>query len=184
VAFLVTVFYAGVVVQQQSSINPSRLRPLLEVVAQAESKGNYNAYFGNATNQEVHFTSMSIQEVLAWQEDLIARGGLSSAVGRYQIINTTLEGLVGELQLSKQERFDERTQDTMAVALVKRRGAESYLKGSLTEEEFAANLAKEWASLPAVVGQNPTESYYASDGLNKASVSPAEILHTIRTLRK
>lgn len=181
---MVVVLYAGIMGQKNKSLTVNQVRPLLELVARAESRGNYNAYFGNANNQEVRFTDMSIREVQAWQADLIARGGVSSAVGRYQIINTTLAELVRELGISDQQQFDEKTQDAMAVALVKWRGAESYLAGSLSEKEFAANLAKEWASLPATLGQEPTQSFYASDGLNKASVPPDKLLQVIRSLRK
>jgi hypothetical protein len=54
----------------------------------------------------------------------------------------------------------------------------------ISREEFAYNLSKEWAALPKTIGENPEQSYYASDGLNKAQVSVAELYASIATVRK
>lgn len=178
------VAYAGYEASKSASTNPVIYKPLLQLIAEAESRGNYNAYFGNAGNSSIDFTAMSIGEVLAWQADFVAQGNPSSAVGRYQIINTTLDGLVRELNLDKSEKFDEAMQDRMAVALLERRGAEEYVNDNLSSEQFAANLAQEWAALPKVIGDNPEESYYASDGLNRAHVRTSDILATIKMIEK
>jgi muramidase (phage lysozyme) len=130
----------------------------------------------------VKFTDMSIAEVLHWQKEFVAQGNPSSAVGRYQIINTTLDGLVNELGIEPTQKFDPPTQDKMAIALLERRGAEAYVNKELSEEEFAANLAKEWAALPKVIGDNPEQSYYAGDGLNKSHVEPQEVLKAIEPI--
>lgn len=162
--------------------DPTSYQPLLQLIARAESKGNYNAYFGNPGNSAIDFTTMSIAEVQAWQARQVRQGSPSSAVGRYQIINTTLGELVRQLSIAPTQKFDAATQDKLAIALLERRGAEDYINQELTLDEFAANLAKEWASLPKVVGPNPEESYYHSDGLNKASVSVDEIKKAIKPI--
>lgn len=174
--------YAYYMDSQQLSINPASCRQLLDVIAHAESNGNYNAYFGNSKNSKVDFTNMSVADVMKWQQDYIKQGSPSSAVGRYQILNTTLAGLVEQLGINPKQRFDKKMQDAMAVALLERRGAVEYADKKLTDEQFAANLAKEWAGLPKITGNNPNASYYASDGLNKSRVEPAKVLTAIKPI--
>lgn len=164
-------------------VDSASCRPLLDLIARAESKGNYNAYFGNVRNSKIDFTSMTVGEVLEWQADFVRRGNASSAVGKYQFINTTLAGLVRELNIPMTERFSPALQDKLAIALIERRGAGDYLRGKLSREAFAGNLAKEWASLPSVTGKYPDKSYYASDGLNVALVSVRDILKAIEPIR-
>ena len=172
--------YAKYVGSQQLRADPSTYRPLLNLIANAESNGNYNAYFGNPRNSTINFTAMSIASVMKWQKAYVTDGSHSSAVGRYQIINTTLKGLVRELDIDpNQQRFDKKTQDAMAAALLERRGVQQYVNRELSKEEFAANLAKEWAALPKIVGKNPHASYYAGDGLNKSKVKPDAVLKAI-----
>lgn len=163
--------------------DPQTYTPLLGTIAKAESKGNYNAHFGNASNSSVDFTQMTIAEVLKWQDAFVQQGNASSAVGRYQIINTTLSGLVRQLGINTNQKFDQTMQDTLAIALLERRGLESYVNKEMTTNEFAANLAKEWAGLPKVIGENPEDSYYASDGLNKSQVHSSEVIEAIETIK-
>ena len=174
--------YAGYMGNQRLSVNPASYTTLLGLIGQAESNGNYNAYFGNSRNTKVDFTKMTIAEVLEWQKNYVAEGSPSSAVGRYQFINGTLEGLVDELDIHPAQTFDPPTQDKLAIALLERRGSEQYVNDEISQEEFAANLAKEWAALPKMTGKNPDQSYYAGDGLNKSRVEPKEILEAIKPI--
>ncbi len=181
--FVVGIFsYAEYMDSQRISVNPESCKPLLDVIAHAESGGNYNAYFGNGRNSKVKFTGMPIADVLKWQKDYVAQGSPSSAVGRYQFLNTTLAGLVNQLGIDPSQKFNEQTQDRLAVALLERRGVREYLAKELTTEQFAANLAKEWAGLPKVIGDNPNASYYAGDGLNKSRVEPQKVLAAIKPI--
>lgn len=164
---------------KDDTIDPVAYRPLLHTIAKGESKGNYNAFFGDPANTRVRFTDMTIDEVLAWQKEYVAIGAISNAVGKYQIISPTLEGLVRQLSLDRSTLFNEATQDKLAIALIERRGAKDFAKNKLSAEQFAANLAQEWAALPRITGQNASSSYYASDGVNKAHISPKEILGAI-----
>lgn len=164
---------------QRLQVDPVSAKPLLDLIARVESKGNYNAYFGNAGNTSITFTEMSIADVLSWQEDFIAAGHPSSAVGRYQIISTTLKGLVQQLNIDTNQPFNEAMQDKMAIALLERRGATEYVNNQIDGRQFAAELAKEWAALPRVVGDRPEQSYYAGDGLNKALVKVDEVLRVV-----
>lgn len=157
---------------------------LLNTIAKVESRHNYNAHFGNANNTTIRFTSMTVNEVLAWQKQFVAQGNPSSAVGRYQFIDSTLEGLVRQLNIDGDATFDEALQDRLAVALLERRGIREYVNNKIGREEFAHNLSKEWAALPRATGENPEQSFYAGDGLNKARLSVAEMYASIATVRK
>jgi muramidase (phage lysozyme) len=175
--------YTSYMENRRLSVDPATYRPLLDLVASVESKGNYNAHFGNATNSNIDFTNMTIHEVLKWQSNFVSQGNFSSAVGRYQIVNTTLSGLVRQLGLSVDQKFNSDTQDALAIALIERRGAEQYVNEEITKEQFAANLAMEWAALPKNSGDNPNDSYYASDGVNKALVDSAEVIRAIEKIQ-
>lgn len=175
--------YAGYMSTQRRVADPKTYTPLLGLIAKVESSSNYNAYFGNPTNATVDFTRMSIAEVMQWQNDYVSQGSPSSAVGRYQILNDTLRGLVEELGLNPKQKFDHSTQDKMAIALLERRGADLYINKEISREQFAASLAKEWAALPKMTGTNPQASYYAGDGLNKSRVSPSEVLRAIEPIK-
>ena len=161
------------------SVDQETYKPLLGLISQAESKGNYNAYFGNAGNKSIDFTKMSISEVLDWQSEFVKNGSPSSAVGRYQFLNTTLLDLVNSLGIDKSTRFNESTQDNLAIKLLERRGSEDYVNDDISKDKFAANLAMEWASLPKVAGENPNQSHYQPDGINKALVEPYQVLEAI-----
>jgi muramidase (phage lysozyme) len=165
-------------------IDPAAYTPLLNTIAKGESRGNYNAYFGNAGNTTIRFTEMSVDDVLKWQEDFVRKGSVSSAVGKYQIIRPTLAGLVKQLGIDTRTHFDESQQDKLAIALLERRGAHAFVQNKLTREQFAANLAKEWAALPKVLGTNPKQSHYAGDGINKARVSVREVYKALATLQQ
>lgn len=165
-------------------INPVAYKPLLNTIAKGESSGNYNAYFGSVNNTEIRFTDMSIGEVMKWQQEYVQKGAASNAVGRYQFMGTTLAGLMKQQRISPHTRFDEALQDRLAIALIERRGSLKFVQGKITREEFAANLAMEWAALPRIIGDNPDQSYYAGDGLNHARISASEVLDAIAQLDK
>lgn len=167
------------IMHKQPTIDPTAYAPLLTTIAKGESNGNYNAYFGHGENQSIHFTDMTIDQVLAWQDDYVKQGSASSAVGRYQFLNSTLKGLRDQLKLSSKTKFNDETQDTLAIALIERRGAVSFVEQKLTPEAFAKNLSQEWASLPTTTGMHPEKSYYDGDGLNSAQIKPSEILGAI-----
>jgi len=175
VSILVAVYSSAM----SHTIDHAAYKSLLSVIAKGESTGNYNAYFGSPTNTSVRLTDMTISEVLDWQKDYVAAGNASNAAGRYQIIQPTLEGLVRELKLAPSERFDEQLQDKLAITLMERRGSKEFIDKRINAEQFAASLAKEWAALPNVTGDRPTESFYAGDGLNESRVSVEAILDAV-----
>ena len=146
---------------------------LLDFVAGPESGGNYNAYYGHGDNSKVNLTGMTLGEVLQFQHNLVAVDGQpSSAAGRYQFMPKTLQGLMGQLHLTGNERFTPELQDQLALQLLKNRGLEQWQQGKLDDATFANNLAYEWASLP---NMHTGASQYGGDGLNKALVTPGQV---------
>ncbi|MDB5177027.1 MAG: hypothetical protein JWN75_695 [Candidatus Saccharibacteria bacterium] len=174
--------YSSYIEHRRLTVDPATYAPLLQLIAKAESNDNYNAYFGNAGNASVDFTKMSIAQVMKWQAEYVAQGKASNAVGKYQIVSTTLSGLVRHLGIDVKQKFDKTMQDSLAIALLERRGSELYVNNEISRDQFAANIAKEWAALPKVIGENPNESYYASDGLNKSRVKVDDVLKAIQPI--
>ena len=181
-AVLVTSIYAYTSTVPKK-IDPQAYTPLLNTIAKGESRGNYNAYFGRPDNAEIQFTQMSVGEVLQWQENFVKSGQPSSAVGKYQFIRPTLAGLVKQKKLNPDTKFDEKMQDELAITLLERRGSIDYVNDKISREEFAANIAQEWAALPKIKGPNPDESYYAGDGLNKSRVNKDDVFKALHQLK-
>ena len=134
-------------------------------------------------------TTMTVAEVLAWQDSIDARYP-SEAAGAYQVMEDTLRGLVDSGQIDPDAIFNEATQDYVAELLMKRRGLSKFVAGEISAEDFADNLAREWASFPVVRDQQGAnryvergQSYYAGDGLNKAHADPDEFLSVVERIR-
>ncbi|MEO1335121.1 MAG: hypothetical protein AAFV29_05740, partial [Myxococcota bacterium] len=107
----------------------------------------YGAY---ADDKSKPLSSMTLGEVKALQRRMLnnPRNGFnSSAVGRYQIVGTTLRGLQREMGLSDNEVFSPALQDQMAQRLLERRGLSRFQSGNLSLSRFQNNLAYEWASI-------------------------------------
>jgi muramidase (phage lysozyme) len=164
---------------QQPTVSMATYAPLLDTIAKGESGGNYNAYYAHADNTTVHFTDMTVAEVMNWQKSYVDQGSFSSAVGRYQIIRPTMAKLVDRLHIDTNARFDPALQDKMAVSLLEQRGSVEFAGQKISREQFAANIAQEWAALPKVIGANPTQSYYAADGVNASRISIDEVFRAM-----
>ena len=161
------------------------VKPLLDFIAKPESGGDYNVVWGRiqpADRPKRPLVTMTIAEVLAWQESIDARYQ-SEAAGRYQIMEDTLRPLPPAAGLLPSDLFNEANQDALATVLLRRRGLDKFLAGKISAEEFANNLAREWASLPVVTGPKAGRSYYAGDGLNKSHVSVSDFLAAVRAVK-
>lgn len=181
---LALLLYTVYMSQQTKSVDPKSYQTLLGLIGKAESDNNYDAYFGNSANSKIKFTDMTIEQVLDWQSEFVANGNPSSAVGKYQFINTTLKQLVDHHNIDpSRQKFTPKTQDDLAISLIERRGSLEYVNENLDTKNFAANLAKEWASLPKTVGSDPNDSFYANDGLNKSRVKVDELLSAIEDIK-
>lgn len=147
-----------------------RAGSLLDAIGDAEG-ATYNTLFGYAERPGGAFdgtdiTKMSIQEVQDLQKQMVKQNGISSAVGKYQFLQTTLREAVKALGLSPDEKFTPQVQDRLALWLLQNRtDYQSWLSGVGDDKKFQNQLAGIWASVPNTSGK----SAYASDGVNKAS---------------
>lgn len=156
---------------------------ILDVIGQAEAPGGYDTIYGGARiDPPRRISTMTVGAVRAFQDQMVASGSVSSAVGRYQIIRKTMDSLIDAGALSPGEVFDQEAQDRAARALMNRRGLDRFTSGQISAETFANNLAKEWAGLPVVTainGKRPGQSYYDGHAGNSATTSISNILGAI-----
>lgn len=141
----------------KNGIDPLTGKGMKDFIAKAEGtegrgdggKG-YNVSLDHGTwlpgGKEMILTNKTLKEVRALQEYMLSQpanrakygsGNLrgSSAMGRYQIVGDTLQGLMDQMRLTGEEKFDEAMQDKMADVLLARRGGDP------------ASLKKEWQGL-------------------------------------
>ncbi len=160
-------------------------RPLLDLIGFTEGTDKGRGYnetlgYGAYTGGAVDLVSMTLDQIDALQTRMLKHPKnrlRSSALGRYQIIRTTLRMLRKTLDLTGAELFDEAMQDRMACYLLGQRGVDKYLAGRLKEDTLILNLAKEWASLPTPAGKG----FY--DGQH-AAVQPARVRATLAEVKR
>ncbi len=143
-------------------ISPTRKgNEILDFIGKIESSDNYNVIVGG---DKKPLTNMTVKEIYQLQEELINKGK-DSAVGRYQIKNSTLKETVDVLGIDENEIFDEKLQDKMARRLLTKRGYEEFRAGKISTKQFIRELSKEWAAFPE---DESNQSYYKGVGNNKA----------------
>lgn len=141
-------------------------------------KGYGQVFYGAPKEFRKDVSKLSLIAILNLQAAMRKAGSKSTAVGGYQFIRNTLLATMAAMNLlgSSQKIWTPELQDKMAMHLLKMRGLQRFLDGRITREEFANNLAAEWASLPMVTGPKKGRSKYAGDGLNKSHHSVSSIL--------
>lgn len=155
--------------------------PFASLIARGE--GDYNtvnrgkAHGYKAGTEDL--ASMTVAEVLAAQKE-----GRFKAAGRYQMIPGTLEAGMKALGMSGAEKFDKATQDRLFegyLAGSKRPAIMDYLSGKSGDIKAAIlAVSQEWASVA-----NPLtgKSFYAGDGVNRASISVEEMTRALEQTR-
>lgn len=149
---------------------------ILNFISVGESAGNYNAVIGDAHSQ-VDLSQMRITDIRNLQRQLVNNGQPSSAVGRYQIIEATLDTLCQELAIEDDELFTPTVQDQCALQLLIGRGYRSWWRGEVSNETFAHGLSCEWASLPDP--RNGGKSHYDGVGQNHAGQTLETVYATL-----
>lgn len=150
--------------------NTVTAKSILDFVGKHESNGNYNATYGG---REYDLTGMTLNDVRALQTAMlyeqeqkgIPKSHQSSAVGKYQIIRKTFDGLRTKMNLTGDELFDEEMQDRLALALMEEKGVMDDLKSG-NVDSAQNHLASIWAAMPTT----DNKSAYASVGKNKSLV--------------
>lgn len=134
-----------------------------------ETGGNYNAYFGNAKNP-ADLSVHTLAGIYEFQRGMLANDPRSTAIGRYQFLRKTLQGLQAECRLPDTEMFAPELQDRLGMRLLNRRGYSEWRAGKIDAREFAHRLSMEWASLPDP--GNDGRSHYDGDSAgNHASTT-------------
>jgi conjugal transfer mating pair stabilization protein TraG len=164
----------------QGNVIGGRAGAVLDLIAAAESRGNYNAWQGNAAQRDVDLSALSVNEVRALQSDLVRSTG-GSAIGRYQFLDDTLGALVTRLGLSGNERFTPEIQDRLALQLARDAGLDRWLEGGLSDDQLARNLSLTWAGLPKDASNR---SAYESVAGNRAQLSHEVVTARLRTIRQ
>ncbi len=160
-------------------------RPLLELIGFAEGTDRKRGYnetlaYGAFTGGDVDLVAMTLQGVDALQTRMLKHPDNrfnSSALGRYQIVRTTLRAIRKTLKIPPSVQFDAEMQDRCACYLLGLRGIDKYLAGRLSEDTLINNLAHEWASLPTTSGKG------AYAGQN-AAVSPDRVRQVLAEIRE
>ncbi len=173
---------------------PAGAAILLDFIRKTEvgrtDRASYDVIYGhNQGKLSKPITSMTIGELVDAQASFTKRFK-SSASGGYQFMRKTLQDLSRELRLNGRQTFDPDLQDRLGYHLLKRRGYEEFMAGTISMTEFAKRLAMEWASFPvlaATKGQHQQlkrgQSYYDGDSLNKALVKPEAIEAVLRKVK-
>lgn len=154
----------------------ARYRPALNLLGKSEGTDKGRGYnetlsYGAYTGGDVDLVSMTLDEIDALQTKMLAHPKNewnSSALGRYQIVRTTLRKIRTQLNLPGTTLFGKDIQDRLGVHLLRGRGIDKWLGGAITQNELINNLAQEWASLPTTKGTG----YY---DWQRSSVSVAEV---------
>jgi len=136
-------------------------RPMFDLIGHTEGTDKGDGYnetlaYGKLTGGDVNLVGMTLRDIDKLQTAMLrhpANKWNSSAIGRYQIIRTTLRGLKPTLKLSDDMLYGENMQDMLCLQLLKRRGIQGWLAGSRSTNSFLNQLALEWASLPKPDGK-------------------------------
>lgn len=137
----------------------------------------------------------TIGEIMQFQSRGRDATGQLWATGRYQIIPDTLKGLVSDMKLSPNTKYNKATQDAMGLRLLTNR---SNLRKYLTSEvpdttenlqKAALSVAMIWSSVGVpypVKGRHQmvqkNQSYYSGGG-DKATVTTESVQEKLKSLR-
>lgn len=160
---------------------PSALLSLIRGSETSRGYEDYSRFAKVAPPKPV--TQMTVNEVREWQRRAIAAGSQSVAIGGYQLISDTFDGVVREIGLTGDEVFEPALQDRMGTHLLGRRGYNDWASGRLTDDQFADNLAQEWAAFPRFTGPKRGRSHYDGDGLNASRTSIEKVQAALNATR-
>ena len=146
--------------------------PILDLISKTE--GGYDSL--NPGLHRPQILNMSINELVAFQNQSKSQYGGTAAAGRYQFLYPESAAKLAGVPLTA--KFTKDVQDKLAVGYLekKRRGA-SWLSGKITDESFMQDLADEWASLPNAQGR-------FSYGGQSSSTTPKMVREALSKVRR
>lgn len=158
--------------------------PLLNLFGHTEGTDKGEGYnetlgYGAYTGGKVNLVDMTLGDLDRLQTQMLRHPNNefnSSAVGRYQVVRTTLRKIKKQLNLTDDMKFTAKLQDRIAVQLLKGRGLDAWQAGKLSDEKFMNNLALEWASLPKSNGRGAYKG-------QRAAVAPSTVKGVLGQVR-
>jgi len=124
--------------------------------AEAGKKGYDAVHVSAGIKTPKRPTQMTIAEVQRW---IKRTPGQPHAIGRYQIIPSTLRMLIARGGFKTSQKFDAKTQDQMADILLADAGLAQFQAGRISKRKFMDNLALVWAGLPKANGKSAYHGY-------------------------
>lgn len=171
---------------------PPKIKPDLDIAkladlighVESDSVGGYNAANAGRAMDLGHDGLIKIfgrpcHEITIREVKALQRRGLLHAVGRYQIIPSTLRAAVKWAKVSEDDYFSPETQDRLLVALIqhKRPKVWQYIKTGNYLNTAVNELAKEWAGIPTTSGH----SYYGWG--NRAHTTVTKVKAVLQQIR-
>jgi hypothetical protein len=169
---------------------------LLDLIASAESTWGANNQYAavNPMSEHPEILTMTIETLIRWQR---ARPPNRKAAGRYQFVPDTLEEVairnLGGREGLRQYRYTPTVQDWLIVKRLEQfRKLREWKAGSITDEAFAINLAKEFAGMPVPVDMQghrqrvfKGQSYYHNFAGNRSSarLNADDVLQSLANIR-
>lgn len=168
-----------------------KYRPILDLLGKSEGTDKGRGYnetlgYGAYTGGHKDLVSMTLAQIDSLQTKMLPNKLNSTALGRYQIIRTTLRTIKKTLKLGNNELFNAEMQDCLACFLLGQRGIDKWLGGYLKEDTLISNLAHEWASLPMPDGNSAYGTVKKGDKhvKQKASVSVASVKSALAEVKR
>lgn len=140
-----------------------RLKSLI-AVAEAGPKGFDAVHTGARSKPPKRPTQMTLRDIARWVK---ATPGQPHAIGRYQIIPSTMRMLIQRSGVSPQTQFSPALQNRFADILLADAGLAEFQAGRMSRKRFMNNLAKIWAGLPTSNGKSHYDGYAG----NRATVT-------------
>ena len=143
-----------------------RIDLLLSLIGSAEAgSAGYDAIHNRARVLPDKLpTEMTLQEIIDWID---ATPRQNHAIGRYQIIPTTLSYLIAAEDVPLTAVFTPALQDRLALRLIEDAGLPEFLSGQMAPAAFLDSLAFVWAGLPLGSGLSAYEGFAG----NSATIS-------------
>lgn len=149
---------------------------------EAGEKGYDSVWYGSRHPLPKRPTQMTVCEVRDWQ--LAARKvQKSTAIGMYQIVGGTYRRVLEQMHLPCDLKFNAKTQDRIGLALLYGRGWAEFKAGTMKVEDFAYELAGEWAAFPAPYGEHKGMSRHRGVAGNKHLIALSDYLTYLHDIR-
>lgn len=159
------------------TLHGGELTQLMDLISRAESPHlGYDSVQKRARVKPPRKPSqMTLGGIFTWIGNT---PGQQHAIGRYQVIPSTLAYVSKELGFRHSTPYDRRTQDLIATFLIREAGYEAFRSGRLSRQGFMDNLARIWAGLPLADGRS---AYHGKAG-NRATISREQFVRAMASI--